>query len=110
MGLELPLEQTERSKAKNDNFIKLKNTKWTFHGISRTETRYSKTTGKTRIVYLLRPTDSSPILKAMKYILPLTLRPIHAFHLKIDELIKFKLGLTLLSSPKTPTLKEKNFK
>lgn len=35
---------------------------------------------------------------------------VHAFHPKIDELIKFKLGLSLLSTPKTPTLKEKIFK
>jgi RNA-directed DNA polymerase len=99
----------ERS-TKDDKFIKFKNTKWTFHGISRTESRYSKTTEKTRIAYLLKPTDSSPILTATKYILPLTLRLVHAFHPKIDELIKFKLGLSLLSSPKTPTLKEKIFK
>lgn len=107
--LEIPVRNC-RSKAKDDNFIKFKNTKWAFHGISRTESRYSKTNGKTRIAYLLKPTDSSPILKAIKYILPLTLRPVHAFHPKIDELVKFKLGLSLLSSPKTPTLKEKIFK
>lgn len=95
---------------KDDNYIKIKNTKWTFHGISRTESRYSKTTGKTRIAYLLKPADSSPIMKATKYVLPITLRLVHAFHPKIDELIKFKLSLSLLSSPKTPTLKEKLFK
>lgn len=95
---------------KDDKYIKIKNTKWNFHGISRTESRYSKTTGKTRIAYLLKPADSSPILTATKYVLPLTLRMVHAFHPKIDELIKFKLSLSLLSSPKTPTLKEKLFK
>jgi len=112
-----PLEPTEvevpvceQRSTKNDKFIKFKNKKWTFHGISRTESRYSKTTGKTRIAYLLQPTDSSPIIYATKYVLPLTLRLVHAFHPKIDELIKFKLGLSLVSTPKTPTLKEKIFK
>ena len=100
----------EQGSMKDDKYIKIKNKKWTFHGISRTESRYSKTTGKTRIAYLLKPADSSPILTATKYVLPLTLRLVHAFHPKIDELIKFKLGLSLLSSPKTPTLKEKLFK
>jgi group II intron reverse transcriptase/maturase len=107
--LEVGCEQGTRSTTEDKN-IKIKNTKWTFHGISRTESRYSKTTGKTRIAYLLKPTDSSPILTATKYVLPLTLRLVHAFHPKIDELIKFKLSLSLLSSPKTPTLKEKLFK
>ena len=107
-----PVEKTygEHGPTKDDKYIKIKNTKWTFHGISRTKSRYSKTTGKTRIAYLLKPTDSSPILTATKYVLPLTLRLVHAFHPKVDELIKFKLRLSLLSSPKTPTLKEKLFK
>jgi 5-methylcytosine-specific restriction endonuclease McrA len=100
----------EQWSTKDDKYIKFKNTKWTFHGISRTESRYSKTTGKTRTAYLLNPTDSSPIITATKYILPLSLRLVHAFHPKIDELIKFKLGLSLLSIPKSPTLKEKLFK
>jgi 5-methylcytosine-specific restriction endonuclease McrA len=100
----------EQELTKDDKYIKIKNTKWTFHGISRTESRYSKTTGKTRIAYLLKPNDPSPILTATKYVLPLSLRLVHAYHPKIDELIKFKLNLSLLSCPKTPTLKEKLFK
>lgn len=109
---ELVAPSCEKRSTKDDKFIKFKNTKWTFHGISRTESRYPQpaATGKTRIAYLLKPTDSSPILSATKYVLPLTLRLVHAFHPKIDELIKFKLGLSLLSSPKSPTLKEKIFK
>lgn len=97
--------QREQESTKDYKYIKIKNTKWTFHGISRTESRYSKTTGKTRIAYLLKPNDSSPIIKATKYELPLSLIKVHAFHPKINELIKFKLSLSLLSSPKTPTLK-----
>jgi RNA-directed DNA polymerase len=107
---ELGESPCEQRFTKDDKYNKFKNTKWTFHGITRTESRYSKTTGKTRIAYLLNPSNSSPILKATKYVLPLTLRLFHAFHPKIDELIKFKLGLSLLSSPKTPTLKEILFK
>ena len=112
--LQVPQEEEvpfgEQRSTKDDKFIKFKNTIWTFHGISRTEYRYSKTTGKTRIAYLLKPADSSPIITATKYVLPLNLRMVHAFHPKIDELIKFKLGLSLLSTPKTPSLKEKIFK
>lgn len=66
---QVPFEPgSEQGSTKDDKYIKFKNTKWTFHGISRTESRYSKTTGKTRIAYLLKPTDSSPILTATKYV------------------------------------------
>jgi 5-methylcytosine-specific restriction endonuclease McrA len=58
----------------------------------------------------MNPNDSSPIINATKFVLPLNLNLVHAFHHKIDELIKFKLALSLLSSPKTPSLKEKIFK
>lgn len=92
-----------------EEYVKLKNTKWVFHGISKTETRYSNE-NKTRISYLLSPTESSPILTATKYMLPLNVREIHAFHPRIEEVKKFKLALTLLNSSKTPSLKEKLFK
>jgi hypothetical protein len=42
--------------------------------------------------------------------LPNELREVHAFHDKIEKMRKFKLDLALLSTPKTPTLKEKLFK
>ena len=48
-GLEIQVSE-EKSK-KDDKFIKFKNTKWTFHGISRTESRYSKTTEKTPLAF-----------------------------------------------------------
>jgi HNH endonuclease len=44
------------------------------------------------------------------YILPLNLRSVHAFHEKIQSIIKFKLNLAILSIPDTSTLKEKLFK
>ena len=91
-------------------YVKFKNTKWVFHGISRTESRFSKQS-KTRVTYLLNPTESSPILTAVKYILPVKLREIHAFHPNIEEVKRFKLALALQSSSslKTPSLKEKLF-
>jgi hypothetical protein len=107
---------SEQRLKKEDKNLKLKFTKWTFHGISRSEATYTKTKdretegGITRWAYLMNPNDSSPIINATKFVLPLNLNLVHAFHHKIDELIKFKLGLSLLSSPKTPTLKEKIFK
>lgn len=89
--------------------VLFKNYKWVFHGISRTEARFSKE-NKTRTAYLVNPTESSPILTAVKYMLPVNLREIHAFHPRIEEVKKFKLALALLNSSKTPSLKEKLFK
>lgn len=89
--------------------IKFKNYKWVFYGISNTKSRYSDL-GKTRVAYLLNPIQSSPILAAIKYSLPVKLREVHAFDDRAKEIIKQKLQLSLLATPKTPTLKEKLFK
>jgi hypothetical protein len=64
---------------------------------------------KTRTVYLLNPTQSAKIVTATKYVLPQSLRIVHAFHDKINDLIRFKLNLALISSPQTHSLKEKLF-
>jgi retron-type reverse transcriptase len=116
---ELEFPKSEHRFTTEDTNIKLKFTNWTFHGISKSgnyqgisssESPYAKTKGITKWAYLLNPTDSSPIIKSTKFLLPLNLKLVHAFHPKIDELINFKLGLSLLSSPKIPSLKEKIFK
>lgn len=63
--IELGKSPCEQRFTKDDKYNKFKNTKWTFHGISRTEYRYSKNTGKTRIAYLLNPSNASPRLTAL---------------------------------------------
>lgn len=51
-------------------------------------------------------------MAAIKYQLPENLKTVNAFDdlLRVEELIRVKLNLALMSSPKTPTLKEKLFK
>jgi hypothetical protein len=49
-------------------------------------------------------------MAAKHYTLPLNLRPVHAFHEKIQRIIKFKLNLAILAIPDTSSLKEKLFK
>ena len=91
-------------------YLKMKNYKWTFYGLTRTKARYSN--AETRTAFLLNPLQSSPIIAAIKYLMPESIRTIKAFdHPKEVELIqKWKLKLALLSSSKTPTLKEKLFR
>lgn len=86
-----------------------KNYKWVLYGISKSNSRY-RNINMTRIAYLLNPINSAPIVAAIKYLIPKTLLNVHAFEDKISELIKLKLRISLLSSPKTPTLKEKLYK
>jgi hypothetical protein len=88
-------------------FSKFKNTKWTFHGESQAESRFKEKS--TRTMYLLDPTNSSPILTATKFTLPTILREVHAFHSRVEEFLEWRLNLALKSNPRTPTLKEKLF-
>ncbi len=86
-----------------------KNYKWVLYGISKNKSRFRNQTTP-RIAYLLNPLNSSPIVAAIKHLIPNTLLNVHAFDDKISELIKLKLKLSLITSPKTPTLKEKLYK
>lgn len=79
------------------------------YGESEEESIYDKTDSK-RIAYLLNPVNCYPIMATSKYLLPAKLRDVNAFDNRISETIAFKLRLSLASSPKTPTLKEKLFK
>lgn len=91
-------------------YLKMKNYKWVFYGKSKNESRYTKK--ETRTSFLLNPIECSPIIAAIKHLLPDYLKPSNAFDdpIVVDKLIRMKLNLSLISSPKTPTLKEKLFK
>jgi hypothetical protein len=79
------------------------------YGESKSESRFrNKSTN--RIAYLLNPVNCSPIVAAIRHLIPNTLLNVHAFEDKIDELVKLKLKISLISTPKTPTLKEKLYK
>ena len=64
----------------------------------------------TRTAFLLNPVNSSPIVAAIKHLMPKNLLNVHAFDEKAIEIVNRKLGLALISNPKTPTLKEKLYK
>ena len=108
--LNLDLDENLPSPFKNEEicteFTKHKNTKWVFHGKTFQKSRYSNK-NSTKTIYLIKPSDASPIITATKYILPDKLKEVHAYHKKVDDLKKFKLNLSLIASPKYPSLKEK---
>ena len=91
-------------------YRRMKGYKWTFFGRSVTVSRYFKV--GLRTAFLLNPLNSSPIVTALKHLLPLELRSIHAYDdpVLVNKLIKWKLNLAMLSTSKTPTLKERLFK
>jgi len=106
----LTTRQSDKSIEHDNNtetFLKFKNRTWVFHGMTKTENRYTEGKRKYRTSYLQNPTNVSPIITARKYLLPVKLRNIHAFHQDLDKLIAQKLQVSLLESAKTPLLKDK---
>lgn len=79
------------------------------YGISNSRKRFSNVEGS-RTAFLLNPVNSSPIVAAIKHSMPNELLRIHAFDTQINKVIEKKLNLALLSTPKTPSLKEKLYK
>nr|YP_010121826.1 hypothetical protein KQ509_mgp04 [Monilinia fructicola]QRF72202.1 hypothetical protein [Monilinia fructicola] len=94
-----------------DGFLKFKNYKWTFYGISNTKSRYTDKK-ESRTAFLQNPVAGSPVVAAIKHLLPEELKAINAFDdaVIVEKLARFKLNLSIISSPKTPTLKEKLYK
>jgi hypothetical protein len=94
-----------------DGYLKFKNYKWTFYGISNTKSRYTDKK-ETRTAFLQNPVAGLPIVAAIKHLLPENLNRVNAFDdaVIVEKLARFKLNLSIISSPKTPTLKEKLFK
>jgi len=74
-----------------DGYYKLKNRKLTFFGVIKTNNQNTKVKDSKRIVYLANPETSARLIRASKYILPQSLRTIHAFHSRAYKLIEFKL-------------------
>jgi hypothetical protein len=73
----------------NKNF-KFKNNRWIFHCKSLTKPSYNK--DKIEVfVYLLNPTNGTPITAAMRYLLPEKLRNVNAFDKEIKEVIDRRL-------------------
>ena len=105
---ESPIPESSISK---DGYLKFKNYKWTFHGISNTKSRYTNKK-ETRTAFLQNPVAGSPIVAAIKHLLPEELKTVNAFDeaVIVEKLARFKLNLSIISSPKTPTLKEKLYK
>ena len=109
--LEGELEQNSPAPEEGDKegYIEFKNYKWVFYGISKNQPRFSQT-ALTRTAFLLNPVNSSPIVAAIKHLIPNKLLNAHAFDERVTEIIRKKLDITLKSNPKTPTLKEKLYK
>jgi group II intron reverse transcriptase/maturase len=79
--------------------FKFKNNRWIFHCKSLTKSNYNK--DKIEVfVYLLNPTNCTPITAAMRYLLPEKLRNVNAFDKEIKEVtdkhLKFHQKLLLL--------------
>lgn len=67
---------------------------------------------ETRTSFLQNPIGGSPIVAAIRHLLPEDVKMINAFddYKVVERLIRLKLNISIISTPKTPTLKEKLFK
>lgn len=81
-----------------DESILVKRHKWTFVGITKTNSRYSEAQGKGR--FLLDPTLVTKTLSARQYSIPNKLLPIHAYHEDVNKLKEhmFKINFQGLGS------------
>ena len=90
-------------------YCKFKNYKWVFYGVSKKQSRFSQK-ATMRTAFLLNPVNSSPIVAAIKHLMPKKLINVHAFDERATEIVNRKIDIALMSNPKTPTLKEKLYK
>jgi hypothetical protein len=63
-----------------------------------------------KIIYLLNPSNTSPIISASKYVLSNNLNVIHAYHINANLLKIFWLNKSLIEYSKFPSIKEFLFK
>lgn len=77
-------------RAHRTKFNKLERDKWTFLGITNKQSRYSTTNTK-KIRYLLDPTKCTKTISALNYTIPETLKEVHGYHERVQELILFQM-------------------
>lgn len=78
---------------KNPEYIKFKNTKWVFHGVTRAKSRYN--VDNTKVIYLVDPGNISKLLSSRHYILPKKLLDIHAYSEDYMKVVDFNTTLNL---------------
>lgn len=105
-------EKTEegrvRDKTRVGNLARFKGRRWTFRGITKSLSRYSKS--KTKTIYLQDPTNTCAVLASKHYIIPEKRKAVHAFSSDYMKLIDLQVSTSLKAEGRWGTLKEKLLK
>lgn len=80
--------------------------KWSFHGIAKSISRYTKSSIKNKSIHLFNINEKGLTISALSYSVPQNLRKIHAYHPDINKFIEWAVkanqkALELFSNRKT---------
>lgn len=70
---------------------KNKNVKWSFHGAANSKSRYSKSSKKSKTLYLYNIVERGTTVSALTYSVPQNLRKIHAYHSDVLKFIEWSV-------------------
>jgi len=88
--------KTKEKVSKTQKYLKFKNTKWVFHGKSKSRSRYS--IGKSKTIYLVDVTNILQLLSCKHFVLPKNLLTTHGYHLNYMKLVTFNTNLKFKSA------------
>lgn len=89
------MTNNESKSTKTEKYRKFKNTKWVFHGIVKSKSRYN--TSKDKTIYLVDVSNISKLLSSKHYVMPNKLLTIHGYHQDYMKLITFSTNLKFKS-------------
>ena len=85
-------------------YLKFKNTKWVFHGKSKSKSRYNIRKSKT--ISLVDVSNISQLLSSKHFVLPKNLQPIHGYHPNYMKLVTFNTNLKFKSAGLNSSFKQ----
>ena len=91
--------------SKKVNCKKFKNTKWVFHGIVKSKSRYNP--GNDKTIYLVDVINITKLLSSKHYILPKSLVNIHGYHPDYMRLLTFSTNLKFKSAGVDSSFKQR---
>lgn len=83
------------SPSKTENYTKIKNVKWVFHGTINSKSRYNIDKHKT--IYLVDVVNISQLLSSKHFMLPKKLLDVHGYHPDYMKLVTFNTNLNFKS-------------
>lgn len=100
--------EMNNNSSKKQKYLKFKNTKWVFHGKSKSKSRYN--VAKSKTIYLVDVTNISQLLSSKHFVLPKNLLLIHGYHPNYMKLVTFNTNLKFKSAGINSSFKQRLLK